>query len=186
MIPLAIAYGLAVLLFAGLPWSKRVNPGMEIDRPRSRRTGLVLGIVHLIALIGPILAAAGAIGPVTPGALRWSGVGLMIAAPGLQQWAQRSLGDCFTLALQSSADQRLSSRGPYAWIRHPAYLAQITLWIGLAMASGRVLAIVLVVPVVAAGYGYRIVAEEEVMLAQLGERFVKYASQTRRLLPFLW
>jgi protein-S-isoprenylcysteine O-methyltransferase Ste14 len=184
--PLIIGYVLVLLLFAGLPWATRVNPKLEIDRRGSRRTGMVLGLVHVIALVVPLLAASSEAGPRIATASSWLGVVLMLASLALQQWAQRSLGECFTLALQASSDQPLCSSGPYARVRHPAYLAQIALWIGLAVASGSIWAILSVSAIVIAGYAYRIVAEESMMRAHLGHEFTDYVRRTNRLIPYFW
>ena len=104
----------------------------------------------------------------------------------LQRWAQRSLGTCFTLTLQSDEHQPICRQGPYRWLRHPAYLAQILLWIGLGITSGSLAAAALIGAIATLGYVYRIHEEERVLTDALGNRYSVYAKETRRLIPLVW
>lgn len=176
-----------MLLFAALPWSRKAGgrPG-RIERARTRRSGLVLGLVHLTALVAPAWAALSSPDPDFPSEIAWIGVGLMIAALGLQQWAQRSLGKSYTLVLQTSEQQALSQAGPYARIRHPAYLAQIILWIGLGLTSQSLWAPGVTAVVAIAGYAYRIREEERMLLAVFGDKYESYAAARKRLVPLIW
>lgn len=186
MAPLMTGYAIALLFFLGLPWSHRINPAFTTDRAGTRRTSIVLGIVHLIALVLPLAASIAGIGPYTGSAVAWAAVGLMVAALLLQRWTQRLLGSRFTLALQSSTDQSICRDGPYRWIRHPAYLAQILLWIALGLTSQSVIAAAAVAVMAVAGYAYRIREEERMLTTSLGARYGAYAASTKRLIPLLW
>ena len=186
MAPLVIAYLLALLLFARLPWSRRINPALHTDEARTRRSSSVLGAVHLTALGLPAAGALTRVGPQAPSPIAWSALLVMVAALLLQRWTQRLLGACFTLALQAAADQPICRAGPYRRIRHPAYLAQVLFWIALATTSRSVLATVAVGAMAIAGYAYRIHAEERVLIEALGVRYTAYAARTKRLVPWLW
>ena len=110
----------------------------------------------------------------------------MCAGLFLQRWAQRSLGASFTLALQSAENQALCNHGPYRFIRHPAYLAQIAMWVGLALTGRNIIAALIVAGLAAGAYAYRLTEEERVLTANMGERYRAYTAQTKRLLPFIW
>lgn len=78
---------------------------------------------------------------------------------------------------------KVVTTGPYARIRHPAYLGVILLWLGFGVLSGN-LAIALFFPVVFVGvYLYRISVEEEMLVRDLGDDYVQYQRRTRKLVP---
>lgn len=186
MAPLLIGYALTLLFFLGLPWSRRRNPSLRTDEVRTRRTSSVLGIVHLSALLLPVTAALTRAGPRVAPAVAWAAVALMVSALLLQRWAQRLLSNYFTLALQSAANQPICRDGPYRWIRHPAYLAQILLWTALGLSSRNIVATAAIGVLAIAGYSYRIREEEQMLTATLGERYETYSATTKRLIPLLW
>ena len=184
--PLLTGYVLAAAFFLMLPWSTRINPRLQTDEKRTRRTSLLLGIVHLTGLAFPLVGFVSSWGTEIPLPAAWAAVPVMSAALILQLWSQRSLGNYFTMALQSSETQPLSRIGPYRWIRHPAYAAQIVFWIALSVASRCLIAAAILCAVTAIGYTARIRAEEAVMLDSLGDRYRAYLTTTKRLLPLLW
>lgn len=53
--------------------------------------------------------------------LRWTGVGLGVAAGGLLTWTLRSLGKNLTDTVVTRRDHVLVTSGPYQWVRHPFY-----------------------------------------------------------------
>ena len=184
--PLLAGYAIALLFFLGLPWSHRVNPAFATDIARTRRTSAVLGIVHLVALVLPLAVAWSGTGLALGNGIAWAAVAVMCLALLLQRWAQRTLGSCFTLALQSTSDQQICRQGPYRWVRHPGYLAQILLWIGLAFTSQDPGAVVLIGVMVIAGYFYRIIEEEHMLTEVVGKRYRDYAASAKRLIPWIW
>jgi protein-S-isoprenylcysteine O-methyltransferase Ste14 len=186
MAPLLTGYALTLVFFLALPWSRRRNRELKTDERRTHRTSIALGIVHVSGLVVPLAVIAWRLGGAAPPWLGWTAVGGMIAALMLQLWSQRSLGRYFTLALQSRRDQPLCRNGPYRWLRHPAYLAQIVFWTGLALSSRSIAAAAIVGVIAIAGYAYRIHAEETMLLETLGAKYRDYATVTKRLIPLLW
>lgn len=79
----------------------------------------------------------------------------------------------------------LATTGPYRFIRHPIYLADVVLALGLGLvvgswifpALGAVVAILL--PVIVA-------AEEADLAARFGESWSAYARRTARVIPGVW
>jgi protein-S-isoprenylcysteine O-methyltransferase Ste14 len=186
MASLLTGYALMLAFFLALPWSKRVNRAFATDRAGTRRTSIALGLVHTLALVLPLAAALVQPGPPVSSAVSWAAVGSMAAAFVLQRWSQHSLGPSFTLALQSAPHQEVCRRGPYRWVRHPAYLAQIIFFTAFALTGGsRAVAAVVGIAAIA-GYAYRIREEERMLLTTLGDRYADYAASTRRLIPFLY
>jgi protein-S-isoprenylcysteine O-methyltransferase len=184
MVPLLTGYALVMVLFLGLPWSHRTNPAFTTDRMRTRRTSIGLGMVHLLALSLPLFVSLAA--RPSGSVVAWAAVAAMIAALGLQRWSQRALGRSFTLALQAAPHQAVCRSGPYRWIRHPGYLAQIVFFTAFALTSGSWAAATIVGVAAVCAYAYRIANEEEMLRRVLDDRYRDYAASTRRLIPFLY
>ena len=130
------------------------------------------------------------------GRFRWSGelpIALIIASyiiylsgNSLAGWAINS-NPFFSSEsrLQTDRDQKVSSTGPYRFIRHPAYSAAFLLWIttGLMLESWWA-----VIPGLLAGLMMviRTVYEDRMLTAEL-PAYLEYARQVRyRLFPGLW
>jgi protein-S-isoprenylcysteine O-methyltransferase len=107
----------------------------------------------------------------------------MVGGLALQVWAMRTLGAFFTLTLRAAEAQPLVVRGPYRFVRHPGYLGQIVVWLGLALASRNAVVLAVVAAAMAIGYGYRIRAEERMLSETLGAAWTRYAAGRARLMP---
>jgi len=77
-------------------------------------------------------------------------------------------------------------RGAYKWVRHPAYLAGILLFVGIGLALENWISIAVNVLVPVAVYGYRIHVEEQALVETLGTPYREYMNRTKRLIPFLF
>jgi protein-S-isoprenylcysteine O-methyltransferase len=118
--------------------------------------------------------------------LRWLGVGCAALGTLLRIWAMTTLGRYYTRTLVTTSDQRVVQRGPYRYIRHPGYLAALLIWGGAAVASGSVIATVLVFALLIVAYGYRIRNEERMLIESLGTEYSDYCRRTWRLVPLLY
>ena len=117
----------------------------------------------------------------------WLVVGAAFIAGGL--WIRRSamatLAAHFTYRVDIQADHRLVEEGLYRRIRHPGYLGQLLVFVGIGLALANWLSILgLLVPVMV-GFAWRIHVEEAALRARFGERFDDYCLRTRRLVPGL-
>ena len=74
----------------------------------------------------------------------------------------------------------------YKSIRHPGYLGQIVIFIGISTSMSNWLSIVLMMIPIALGYGYRIEVEERFMTEQMGEYYLNYKNRTKRLIPMIY
>ena len=87
--------------------------------------------------------------------------------------------------IESSADQRVISTGPYAWVRHPMYAAALVLLLGIPLALGSswgVLIVLALVPVLI----WRLMDEERFLVDHL-PGYREYQGRVRyRLLPLIW
>jgi len=87
--------------------------------------------------------------------------------------------------IESSADQRVISTGPYAWVRHPMYAAALVMLLGIPLALGSswgVLLVLALVPLLI----WRLM-EEEFFLVNHLPGYREYQGSVRyRLLPLIW
>ena len=92
----------------------------------------------------------------------------------------------FTYSVAQVEDQKLIDTGLYKFIRHPGYLGQLLIFLGLAVALSNWLSILLMMIPVTIGYIYRISVEEKFMAAQMGETYLNYQKRTKRIIPFIY
>ena len=111
---------------------------------------------------------------------------VMLIGLGLRVWAALTLGGYYTRTLMTTSNHKVVTAGPYAWVRHPAYLGVILLWSGLGILSSNLLIAFLFPVVFVAVYLYRISVEEAMLVKELGDGYVQYKRRTRKLVPFLY
>lgn len=108
------------------------------------------------------------------------GVGLLMQITGLMLalWALWALGPAFGIA---PADRGLTHRGPYRWLRHPAYAGELLALSGFCLTYFTEWNIAVLVTV-AIALGLRLLAEEQVLAD-----YPVYAFQVRwRIWPGVW
>jgi protein-S-isoprenylcysteine O-methyltransferase len=104
----------------------------------------------------------------------------------LRGWAVAALGPSFSYDVKRPAGGLIVQTGPYRWIRHPAYLGLCLASIAPGLALGSVVGFLgLLAATLVATLG-RLVAEERLLAAELGEPWRAYAARTWRLLPFVY
>jgi protein-S-isoprenylcysteine O-methyltransferase Ste14 len=87
--------------------------------------------------------------------------------------------------IESSADQRVISTGPYAWVRHPMYAAALVLLLGIPLALGSIWAVLIVLALVPLLI-WRLMDEERFLVNHL-PGYREYQGRVRyRLLPSIW
>lgn len=186
MAPLVTAF---VLLFVFTGAVGAVNRRLARARPKAPhdRSSMWLGLAHSASLLSAVVFPWLGLGQLPVGAaVGWLGVGLLVAGFALQLAAMLTLRELYSLSLQAQAEQRVVVRGPYRWVRHPGYLAQMVFWFGFALATRNAWVIAVVVVADLAVYLHRIRVEERLLLTTVGDAYRAYAARTRRLLPGIW
>jgi protein-S-isoprenylcysteine O-methyltransferase Ste14 len=117
--------------------------------------------------------------------LQYVGIGIELFGIALREWAVLSLGSLFTVVVSIVPDQTLVQRGPYRWVRHPAYTGSILTFFGFSLALGAWLASLVVLILCLVGFLYRINVEEKVLLEVFGKEYQEYIQRTWRLFPGL-
>jgi protein-S-isoprenylcysteine O-methyltransferase Ste14 len=118
--------------------------------------------------------------------LRWLGLAIFGVGYWLRIESIRAQGQQFSCAVAIQEEHRLTTNGPYRWIRHPAYTGVIGIVAGTSLVFANPIAAVGIAGVVWAWMEMRIRDEEKLLLAEFGSEFSRYAQRTRKLIPFVY
>jgi protein-S-isoprenylcysteine O-methyltransferase Ste14 len=130
------------------------------------------------------LAIALLVIPSTSTGGRWHlsvGIAVVLAAEALRLWAVRHIG-----AISRTRSDRLGpliASGPFAFVRNPLYLANIALWVGLALVARLAWLAPVFLAVLGLEYAAIVAWEEELLNARRGDEYRAYAARVRRWLP---
>ena len=97
-----------------------------------------------------------------------------------------TLKQYFTYSVAKVENHKLIETGLYKFIRHPGYLGQLIIFIGISTSISNWLSIPFMVIPVAIGYIYRIKVEERFMIEQMGEKYLNYQKRTKSLIPMIY
>ena len=90
-----------------------------------------------------------------------------------------------TVRIQMDRGHTTVTRGPYRVVRHPGYLGQILLYLGMPLALGSLWGFALGLLMAAVFIG-RTVKEDDTLRKEL-KGYQEYAARVRkRLIPFIW
>jgi len=97
-----------------------------------------------------------------------------------------TLKQFFTYSVAKVENHEIIETGLYKFIRHPGYLGQIFIFIGISISISNWLSIFIMMLAITLAYLYRIKMEERFMLEQIGENYLKYQNRTKRLIPMIF
>jgi protein-S-isoprenylcysteine O-methyltransferase Ste14 len=97
-----------------------------------------------------------------------------------------TLKQYFTYSVAKVENQKIIETGLYKFIRHPGYLGQLIIFIGISTSLSNWLSVLVMMIPIILGYLYRIKVEEKFMLEQLGEDYLNYQERTKRLIPMIY
>lgn len=121
-----------------------------------------------------------------PMAVRIAGAIITITGLVIRVWSARTLGAFFTRRVRVAEEQHVVETGPYRLVRHPAYTGFLLVGLGIGLALGSVVALVLLfVPTLVATM-YRVVVEEAALCEGLGEPYAAYMKRTKRFIPHVY
>ena len=114
------------------------------------------------------------------------GIGLFIATLSfvVRAAAVRALGRMWSVHIEIRKEHQLMKEGPYAWVRHPIYLAAILELVGAMVFMNSVYTWLLFVFFFTPSLFARIRLEERAMIAQFGDAYVAYRKTTPAVLPW--
>jgi protein-S-isoprenylcysteine O-methyltransferase len=108
---------------------------------------------------------------------------LFAAGLSLRWWAIITLGRFFTVDVTIEKDHELVERGPFRWVRHPSYTGVLLAFLGWALTLRNWAAIAVVLVPIFVAFVRRMNVEEDALRGALGERYAKYMTRTKRLVP---
>jgi protein-S-isoprenylcysteine O-methyltransferase Ste14 len=92
----------------------------------------------------------------------------------------------FTYTVTKIENHELIETGLYKNIRHPGYLGQLIIFVGISTSLSNWLSILLMIIPVLFGYIYRIKTEERFMIEHMGQKYIDYQKRTKRLIPMIY
>jgi len=107
--------------------------------------------------------------------------GLIIRVTSIMKLKQQ-----FTYSVTKIENHELIETGLYKIIRHPGYLGQLIIFLGISVCLSNWLSILLMIIPVLSGYLNRINVEERFMIEQMGEKYLDYRKRTKRLIPSIY
>lgn len=159
------------------------NPKYQRKSLKSDRGSyLVITVTIFMAISLSIYFRMNNIG-ISIGFVQWLGLFLMLAGASFRQWALINLGQFFSRTVQIEAEHKIITKGPYRWIRHPAYTGMILVYTGISLALGTWLGALLSFGIVSFGLLYRIHVEEQALISALGAEYLEYMKRTWLLFP---
>jgi protein-S-isoprenylcysteine O-methyltransferase Ste14 len=103
----------------------------------------------------------------------------------LAVWARRHLGRNWRAEVRIAMDHQLIRTGPYRSLRHPIYTAMLGMFLGTAIASSQLHAIVGLALLVVA-YLRKTRLEDQILAQTFGTEFDAYRHDTWALMPLLF
>jgi len=116
----------------------------------------------------------------------WLGIALMLTGFAFRHYAIHVLGRFFTHTVATRPGQYVVDTGPYRLIRHPSYSGSLLTFVGLGLAMGNWVSIVLLLLGAGIGYAYRVRIEEQTLCTDLGQPYRDYMLRTKRFVPHVW
>ena len=138
-----------------------------------QRSWLPLPLVFALVLVPP--------DPSVPQEIRWLGAVVTASGELLRLWGVRHIG-----VISRTRSDRLGpliDTGPFAYVRNPLYLGNISLWIGFALTAALPWVAVAILLLLAAEYHAVVRWEEHLLEARRGASYRDYAARIPRWLP---
>jgi len=153
-------------------------------RKKERGSYLLVGVNMYATIIVAFVFAIRGIA-LLPVWTLYPGILLVILGTMVRQWAIAVLGRFFSTTVGVQEGQKVVKTGPYRLIRHPSYAGMFMILLGIGMMLHSWGAILLQIIFICVGFGYRIHAEEKLLVKELGEEYIQYMKKTKKVIPYL-
>lgn len=114
------------------------------------------------------------------------GIALVVVGFIIRMHSVLSLKQYFTYSVAKVENHKLIETGLYKFIRHPGYLGQLMIFLGISISVSNWYSILLMMMPISIGYLYRMRIEEKFMSEQLGEVYLIYQGHTKKIIPLLY
>jgi protein-S-isoprenylcysteine O-methyltransferase Ste14 len=180
-----VAVALFALWFFSEPLilrTARDRSGKNVD---DRSLALLAGSNMIISWLSIALYFLG-IGALafTP-ALKIFGIAVMLTGFCIRWAGMWTLRKFFSANVAVQSDHRLVIAGPYRFVRHPGYFGGWLGFVGLGLALGNGIAMILLTVFTLPGFLYRTHVEENALNGAFPD-YRPYAARVKRFLPFVW
>ncbi len=186
----------AIILLTGIGISSyfRIKADKETGEKISRKVdgsvmmniirffGIILWLSPFVYLINPAWMAWSKIG--LPEWVRWLGIGMAIVSDVLLYWLFSSIGSGISPTSATRREHKLSTSGPYRWVRHPLYTVGSMLFISFGMMADNWFVAALGILAFIA-MAKRTPQEEANLIEKFGDEYREYMKHTGRFLPKL-
>jgi protein-S-isoprenylcysteine O-methyltransferase Ste14 len=159
------------------------------DNSKDRLSRLVLIVTgNLFTFLGVYIALTKAIGNLWWGNafLRCFSIMLIIIGLIIRWVAVATLKQQFTVNVAIVQNHQVVDNGIYHYVRHPAYVGTLLLYLGLALYFGNWISFVIIFSPNLLAHLYRIAIEEKALKAYFGQEYIDYAAKTKRLIPKIY
>ncbi len=112
----------------------------------------------------------------------FTGLLFLLAGYGGTLWCYRSLGYAWRIGVNRDDDVSLVTRGPYRFVRHPIYLFQTVMLLGVFLLL-PVYGFLMVILVQLVSAYLKAMDEESFLLGKTGDHYRAYMEKTGRFLP---
>jgi protein-S-isoprenylcysteine O-methyltransferase Ste14 len=144
--------------------------------------GLILWLSPFVYLVNPQWMAWSKLG--LPEWVRVLGIGVAIVNDVLLYWLFSSIGSGISPTSATRKEHKLSTSGPYRWVRHPLYTVGSMLFISFGMmADNWFIAALGILAFIA--MAKRTPQEEANLIEKFGDEYREYMKHTGRFLPKL-
>ncbi len=114
------------------------------------------------------------------------GMALIVVGFIIRIHSMLTLKQYFTYSVAKVENHKLIETGLYKFIRHPGYLGQLMIFLGISISVSNWFSILLMMMPISIGYLYRMRIEEKFMSEQLGEDYPIYQEHTKKIIPLLY
>jgi protein-S-isoprenylcysteine O-methyltransferase Ste14 len=153
------------------------------EPPASRILHLSLWIGGFVLAVFPEILPLGRILPDTL-AVYLTGLAVVLSGHLFGVWARSTLGAYWSGSVAIKAEHKLIRAGPYALVRHPIYTGIIAAFLGTALSTGQLSALI-GFALVTAAYVRKVYIEEAWLVGQFGAEYADYRHAVKTLIPFI-
>jgi protein-S-isoprenylcysteine O-methyltransferase Ste14 len=114
------------------------------------------------------------------------GMALVVIGLMIRVYSILTLNQFFTYSVAKVENHQIAETGLYKFIRHPGYLGQLIIFVGISTSISNWVSILVMMIPITLGYLYRITVEEKFMMEQLGEDYLNYQKRTKRFIPMIY
>jgi protein-S-isoprenylcysteine O-methyltransferase Ste14 len=149
-----------------------------------RHTLALIWIVIILSVTGGVVIAS--MFPSFNIYRSFTGMSLIVAGMIIRFVAIFSLKSMFTPNVIIQTEHVLKTDGIFKKIRHPSYSGSLLSFLGLGLALGNWISLVVIFVPIAVIFLYRIRVEEKALISAFGEDYLEYRKVTKRLIPFIY